>query len=496
MHLHVASITVDLYRDGQHSAKGSGVQQIRARVAGRHLAADRWLQVLNPYDGSEVGRVPACDPTHVDAACRAAFVALSRGDFPQHRRAQVLDAAAVLLAERGEEFARTVVLESGKPVRDARVEVHRSVDTLRSSAAAARTLAGDMVALPASARGQGRLGFALRVPIGVVAAITPFNFPRELVTHKLGPAIADGCPVVLKPSERTPISAIRLVDLLVEAGLPHDWVSVVTGTGEDVGAALVAHPVPRLVSFTGSIGVGRAIERAAVGKRVDLELVSNAPVIVEPDADLTRVAEAIRTAGFSNAGQSCVCPQRVLVHESRHADLVRALRDAVATLVTGDPLEEATHVGPLISPRETSRVAAWIGAAADEGAIVVTGGKVVGRLLHPTVIDQPPLHSDLYRKEILGPVVTVTPYADFTEAVRLANDRDFGLQVGVFTSSVATTLRAVRELDFGGVLVNEAPTWQVGQQPYGGARGSGNTREGPSYAVQEMTELRFVMLSA
>ncbi|HSF27341.1 MAG TPA: aldehyde dehydrogenase family protein, partial [Actinomycetes bacterium] len=227
------------------------VEQIPARVAGRAVTGDRWLHVINPYDGTEVGRVPACGPDDVDAACTGAAAALDRDDFPQHRRAEVLDRAAVLLGERSEEFARTVALEAAKPLRDARGEVARGVDTLRLSAAAARTLAGQMLPLEGSAGGVGRLGFTLRVPVGVVAAITPFNFPLNLVAHKLGPAIAAGAPVVLKPAEQTPITAIRLVDLLVEAGLPDDWVSVLTGTGAEVGAPLVAHPLVRLVSFTG-----------------------------------------------------------------------------------------------------------------------------------------------------------------------------------------------------------------------------------------------------
>jgi acyl-CoA reductase-like NAD-dependent aldehyde dehydrogenase len=460
------------------------------------MTADQWLQVRNPYDGTEVGRVPACSANDVDTACAAAAAALGRDDFPQHRRAEVLDRAATLLADRSEEFVRTVALEAGKPLRDARGEVARGVNTLRLSATAARSLAGDMLPLEGSADGVGRLGFTLRVPVGVVAAITPFNFPLNLVAHKLGPAIASGCPVVLKPAEQTPITAIRLVDLLVEAGLPHDWVSVLTGTGAEVGAPLVAHPLVRLVSFTGSVAVGRAIERAAVGKRVTLELGSNAPVIVEPDADLARVAAAVRWAGFAYAGQSCISTQRVLVHESRHGELVKLLDEAVSTLTVGDPLDEATEVGPLIAPGETERVRSWVAAAADAGAKIVTGGRVEGPVLLPTVLDEPPLTSDVWRKEVFGPVVTVTPYADFSEAVRLANESDFGLHVGVFTADLGTALRAVRELDYGGVLVNEVPTWRADQAPYGGRRDSGNTREGPAYAIEEMTELRFVMLRA
>ncbi|MGN6089874.1 MAG: aldehyde dehydrogenase family protein [Actinomycetales bacterium] len=494
------------------------MQQIRARVAGRSVATDRWLEVRSPWDGSVVGRVAQCDTGHVDEACRAAAAALARqqgadADFPQHARAAVLDRAATLLEERVEEFARTMALEAGKPLRDARAEVARCLDTLRFSAAEARRLSGDVVPLAAGVgAASGRIGFALRVPVGVVAAITPFNFPLNLVAHKLGPAIAAGCPVVLKPADPTPLSALHFVDLLVEAGMPADWVSVLPGTGEDVGAPLVAHPIPRLVSFTGSVGVGRVIERAAVGKRVALELGSNAPVIVEPDADLPRVVAAIRKAGFSYAGQSCISTQRVLVAESRHAELLELLAEAVDSLVVGDPLEEATDVGPLINPTAAERVLRWVAEAERAGAKVVAGGVGVTAggvtageptaaagpvcAVRPTVVDSPPLDCDVYRGEVFGPVVTVTPYRDLDEAFALANDSDFGLHAGIFTRDIGNALRAVRELDYGGVLVNEVPTWRADMQPYGGLRDSGNTREGPAYAIEEMTEVRFVMLSA
>jgi acyl-CoA reductase-like NAD-dependent aldehyde dehydrogenase len=407
----------------------------------------------------------------------------------------VLERAASVLADRVEEFAFTIAREAAKPIRDARAEVARCVDTLRFSAVEARKLAGEVVAMDASASGTGRLGFALRTPIGVVAAISPYNFPLNLVAHKLGPAIAAGCPVVLKPAEPTPISAIRLVDLLVEAGLPVDWISVLTGTGAQVGAPLAAHATPAMVSFTGSVGVGRSIQQAATGKRVTLELGSNAPVIVEPDADLPRVVASVRRGGFSYAGQSCISTQRVLVHHSRYDELLALLKQAVATLTVGDPLDEATEVGPLISDAATARVRAWLADAIECGA-EVTGGELRGGVLAPAIVADPPRHLDVYRREVFGPVITVTPYADFTEAVTLANDSDFGLQVGVFTNDLRLALRAARELEFGGVLINEAPTFRADQQPYGGLRDSGNTREGPAYTVAEMTELRFVMFAA
>ncbi|MFI5892956.1 aldehyde dehydrogenase family protein [Actinoplanes sp. NPDC051513] len=469
--------------------------QIPARIGGRPVSADEWIEVLSPYDGAPVARVPALGADHVAEAVAAAEAALGRGDFPQHRRAEVLERAAELLAERIEEFAVTIAREAGKPIRDARGETRRCVDTLRFSAVEARKLSGEVIPMDASASGVGRLGFALRHPIGVVAAISPFNFPLNLVAHKLGPAIAAGCPVVLKPAELTPVSAIRLVDLLVEAGLPADWISVVTGTGADAGTPLVQHQGPSLITFTGSVPVGRRIEELAPHKRVLLELGSNAPLIVEPDADLDRVIAATRQGGFSYAGQSCISTQRILASHEIYDKLLDGLRAAVATLTVGDPLAEETEVGPLISETAARRVESWLAAAREAGA-EVTGGKRRGALLTPAVVADPPRHLDVYRQEVFGPVITVTPYRDLDEAIALANDSDYGLQAGIFTSDLGAALRAARELAFGGVLINQAPTFRADQQPYGGLRDAGNTREGPAYAVHEMTELRFVMVSA
>ena len=462
--------------------------QIPARIGGRAVSADEWIEVLSPFDGAPVARVPALGADHVAEAVAAAEAALVRGDFPQQRRAEVLERAAELLAERTEEFAVTIAREAGKPIRDARGEAARCVATFRYSAVEARKLGGEVIPMDG-------LAFALRHPIGVVAAISPFNFPLNLVAHKLGPAIAAGCPVVLKPAELTPLSAIRLVDLLVEAGLPADWISVVTGTGAAAGMPLVEHPGPAVVTFTGSVGVGRRIQDAAPRKRVLLELGSNAPVIVEPSADLDRVIEAIRTGGFSYAGQSCISTQRVLASHEIYDKLLDGLRTAVATLVVGDPLAEETEVGPMISEAAAARVESWLAAARAAGA-EVTGGVRRGSLLTPAVVADPPRHLDVYRQEVFGPVITVTPYADLDEAIALANDSDFGLQAGIFTTDLGAALRAARELAFGGVLINQVPTFRADQQPYGGLRDAGNTREGPAYAVQEMTELRFVMVSA
>ncbi|MGH3442603.1 MAG: aldehyde dehydrogenase family protein [Nitriliruptorales bacterium] len=465
------------------------MEQVPARIAGRPFTNGRWMEVSSPYSGEVVAAVPACGSEEVEAACARAAEVLRRDGFPQVDRARVLEVAAAKLRDRVEEFARTIALEAGKPIRTARSEVVRCVDTLTFAAVEARTLSGELLPMEASDSGAGKLGLVLRVPIGVVAAISPFNFPLNLVAHKVAPAVAAGCPVVLKPADQTPLTALRLVDLLVESGLPEDWVSVVTGTGEEAGEPLVDHPVPAMVTFTGSVPVGWGIAARAPRKRVALELGSNSPLIVEPDA----VAAKVAASAYAYAGQSCISTQRVLVHRSVHEALVERLRIEAEAIRVGDPLDEDTDVGPVIAPEAAARIRGWIDAAVAGGGRLVAGGDLEGEaLLRPAVVDQPPPDADLCRLEAFGPVVVVLPYDDFDEAIDLANDSEFGLHVGLFTSNLDTALRAVRELDFGGVLVNEVPTYRADQQPYGGVRDAGNTREGPAYAVREMTELRFV----
>jgi acyl-CoA reductase-like NAD-dependent aldehyde dehydrogenase len=463
--------------------------------ADRVTTADE-IVVRSPYDGQEIGRVPSCGREHVDAAVAAARGALHGEPLPPHARAAILDRAAALLDARQHDFARSIAREAAKPLRTARIEAARAVDTFRFSAAEARTLSGDLVPLDASTAGEGKVGFTLRVPIGVVAAISPFNFPLNLVAHKLAPAIAAGCPVVLKPASQTPLTALALAGLLLdECGLPPGWLNVVTGGGGNVGDALVTHPDVAMVTFTGSPPVGWGIRERAARKKVSLELGNNSPVIVEPDADWQAAVAKIRVAGFSHAGQSCISTQRIYVHASIAEPFVAALVDEVSTLVVGDPLDEATEVSALISTGDTERVKSWIDDAVAEGASVAYGGQVGGNgVLQPTVLTDVAPDMKVCRQEVFGPVVAIAAYETLDEALALANDTDYGLQAAVFTSRVDVALRAARELDYGGVLVNEVPTWRADQQPYGGVRDSGNTREGPRYAVREMTEHRLVVL--
>jgi acyl-CoA reductase-like NAD-dependent aldehyde dehydrogenase len=473
------------------------MDQTPVLIAGQPFTSDQGVEVVNPYSGDVVGEVPLCGPAEVDRACTHAREVLRRDDLPLHRRAAILDEASRLVRERSEDLARTIAVESGKPLTTSRVEATRCVDTFAFAAAEARHLSGDVIPMSASTSGAGKLGFALRIPAGVVAAISPFNFPLNLVAHKLAPAIAAGCPVVLKPAPQTPLTAIALVALLVDAGLPDDWISVVTDTRAEAAQPLVEHDIPAVVTFTGSVPVGWGIAAAAPKKKVLLELGSNSPLIVEPDADVADVARRMTPAAFGFAGQSCISVQRVLVHRDVHDELVAELAKAAAGLVVGDPLDEATDVGPLIDPVARDRVRSWIDAATAAGASVVTGGVVdEDGLLRPTVVDGLDTDLDLWCKEAFGPVVGVRAYDTIDEAFELANDSDFGLHAGIFTNDLGVALRAVKELDFGGVLVNEVPTFRADQQPYGGVRDAGNTREGPAYAIEEMTSLRFVSFQA
>jgi acyl-CoA reductase-like NAD-dependent aldehyde dehydrogenase len=472
------------------------VERWSVPIGGRWLAPATGRTIRAPYGGEPLAVVPECSAADVDAAVEAARATLRTAPLPPWRRVEVLDRAAEQLQHRSEEFARTIALEAAKPIRTARTEVQRAISTFRFSAAEARKLAGEVVPLDAAQSGDGKIGFTLRVPIGVVAAISPFNFPLNLVAHKVAPAIAAGCPVVLKPAAQTPLSAIKLAEVLLgEAGLPAGFLSVVTGPGSAVGARLVENDDVAFISFTGSPEVGWGIRARAPKKRVGLELGNNAPVIVEPDSDWESAVLRIRTAGFSHAGQSCISTQRVFVHDSIADAFEGMLTSEVATLALGDPLDERTEVSTLISDGERVRVTEWVDEAVRSGARVTTGGSTrEDRVLEPTVIVDATPDMKVCRKEVFGPVVALQRYTELEQAFELANDTAYGLQASIFTPRLDVALRAAQVLDFGCVLVNEVPTWRVDQQPYGGVRDSGNTREGPAYAIREMTESRLVVL--
>jgi acyl-CoA reductase-like NAD-dependent aldehyde dehydrogenase len=464
-------------------------------VAGEWIETGEWSEVQSPYDGTVIGRVPTGDATLVTKAVDAAADAFGAGGFPQHERAAVLDRAADLVAEREDDLAATISAEAGKPLKTARVEAQRCVSTLTFSAVEASKLTGEMVPMEAGDAGAGKLGVMLRLPYGVVGAISPFNFPLNLVAHKLGPSIAAGNATVLKPAGQTPISSLKLAEILLEAGLPEGWLHVVCGSGAEVGNAIVENQTIGAITFTGSPPVGWGIRAKAPRKKINLELGSTAPLIVHEDGDWETAADKAKIHAFSHAGQSCISVQRILVHEKLADQFTDRFVKNVESLVTGDPMDENTDVGPLISEKDRDRVKEWVDEAAKTGEIL-TGGELVDddRCLAPTVIREPSRESRVWRDEIFGPVATIHTFGSFDQAIEMANDSRFGLQAGVFTSDLGLAIEAGKRLEFGGVLVNEVPTFRTDQMPYGGIKESGNTKEGPAYAVRELTEERLVTL--
>lgn len=462
-------------------------------IAGEWVETGDWIDVSSPYDGELVGRVPKAGAEETRRALDAAEQAM--GDpLPAHERAAILDRVAAQLAERSEEVARTISAEAGKPLKAARVEAARAVSTYTMAAVEARKLAGEIVPMDASPAGVGKLALTLRVPIGVVAAISPFNFPLNLVAHKIAPALASGCAVVLKPASQTPLSALQLAEFETEAGLPPGWLNVICGPAGEIGDVLVEDERVKLISFTGSAAVGWSIRERAPRKRVNLELGNATPVVVAADADVDEAATRLAANAFSFAGQSCISVQRIYVERPAYDAFLERFLPKVEALRVGDPAEEDTDVGPLISTGDRDRVLDWIEEAKGKGAKVLAGGTVDGELLRPTVLADAPHDAKVSCEEVFGPLCTVTACDSLDDAVALANGTRFGLQAGVFAGDVKRAFALAQALEFGGVTVNEAPTFRADQMPYGGVKDSGNTREGPAYAVREMTEERIVVL--
>ena len=460
-------------------------------VAGEWFDTGDWLEVRSPYSGEVVGRAGKGGAEHVRRGLDAAEHAFA-SPFPAHERAALLDRVSQALVDRGEDAAQTICAEAGKPLKAARVEAARAASTFTFAAVAARSLAGEVVPMDASAAGEGKLAFTLRLPVGIVGAISPFNFPLNLVSHKVAPALAAGCPVVLKPAGTTPLSALLLAELLVDAGLPLGWLSVVPGPAAEIGDVLIEDERVKVITFTGSSEVGWRLRERAPRKRVNLELGNATPVIVLADAEVESTAAKIAANGFSFAGQSCISVQRVFVAREAYDAFVSAFVPRVEALVVGDPADANTDVGPLISPDDRDRVVAWIGESG--GEVLTGGGLTADGVLRPTVIASPVPTAKVLCEEVFGPVVTLSPVDSLDDAIAGANSTRYGLQAGVFTNDLKTALRAARELEFGGVTINEAPTFRADQMPYGGVKDSGNTREGPAWAVRELTEERLVVI--
>ena len=462
-------------------------------VAGEWIETGEWIEVTSPYSGEVVARVARGGAAETRRALDAAAGVLAE-PLPAHKRAEILVRVAGALGRRHDEAAQTICAEAGKPLKNAKVEAARAMSTYTMAAVEARKLTGEMVPMDASQAGEGKLAFTLRRPIGIVGAISPFNFPLNLVAHKLAPALAAGCPVVLKPASATPLSALLLAELMTEAGLPPGWLSVVVGPSAEIGDVLVADERVKLITFTGSGPVGWGLRERAPRKRVNLELGNATPVIVAADADLDAAAAKLAGNAFSFAGQSCISVQRIYVERPVLESFLERFLPKVEALVVGDPADEATDVGPLIDEANRDRVLAWIEEARAGGAELLAGGDVKDGLVRPTVLGNAAPELKVSCDEVFGPVCTVNAVDSLDEAFALANGTRFGLQAGIFTTSLDTAFRAAQLLDFGGVTINEAPTFRADQMPYGGVKDSGNTREGPAWAIREMTEERLVVL--
>jgi acyl-CoA reductase-like NAD-dependent aldehyde dehydrogenase len=462
----------------------------RLLIGGEWIETGEWLDVRSPYSGDVVGRVAKAGAPETCQALDAAAKAMAE-PLPAHKRAEILVKVAGALGRRHDEVARLISDEAGKPMKAARVEALRAMSTYTFAAVEARKLAGEMVPMDAAQAGTGKLAFTLRQPIGIVGAISPFNFPLNLVAHKLAPALAAGCAVVLKPASQTPLSALLLAELEEEAGLPAGWLNVVVGPASEIGDVLVENERVKLITFTGSSGIGWGLRERAAKKRVNLELGNATPVIVAADADVSLAATKVAQNAFAFAGQSCISVQRVYVERAAYDTFVAALVPLVEALRVGDPADEETDVGPVIDDDARTRILDWIRASQGQ---VLTGGELDGELIRPTVIANPARDDKVSCEEVFGPVCTVTAVDSIDEAIELANGTRYGLQAGIFTTTIANALAAAQRLEFGGVTVNEAPTFRSDQMPYGGVKDSGNTREGPRYAVREMTEERLVVL--
>jgi glyceraldehyde-3-phosphate dehydrogenase (NADP+) len=464
-------------------------------LAGQWLTSPQIAEVISPFDQHVVGRVSMAQPEHLERAIEAAagaFVATRK--LAGFERQRALKKIAAEMIVRAEEFAQCISAEAGKPIRTARGEVERAAFCFQYAAEETTRLNGDLLPLDALAAGANRLGLLRRVPLGAVAAITPFNFPLNLVAHKLAPAMAAGCSIVVKPATKTPMVALMLADVVARSGYPQEAVSILPMSPETAGP-LIEDERFKLLTFTGSAAVGWALKARAGKKKVALELGGNAGCIVHSDADIDKAVARCVTGGFAFAGQSCISVQRILVERGIFDEFAGKLTAAARQLRCGDPADERTDVGPMIRLADAERAEQWIAEAVGEGARVLCGGTRTGAALAPTVLTGTTEKQLVNCQEIFAPVVTVEAYDDFGEAIARINRSRYGLQAGVFTRDIERLLRAYDELEVGAVIAGDVPTFRIDHMPYGGVKDSGSGREGIRYAMEEMTEPKLLVIS-
>ncbi len=462
-------------------------------INGERVAASSYTPLYSPYSGEEIAQIAAASKEQTLDAINSASKARSIiSNMTAFERAEILEKAVSILRDKADEAEKIIALEAAKPIVFAKAEVARTIETYKFAAEEAKRIHGETIPFDATESGAGRFGYTVREPIGVVGAITPFNFPMNLVAHKVGPAIAAGNTIVLKPASQTPLSALFIAEVFEEAGLPAGVLNVVTGSGRVVGEAIVEDDRVNMVTFTGSPSVGIGIRNKAGLKKTTLELGSNSALIIDKGVVIDSIIDRCIMGAFSNQGQVCISLQRVYVHEDVYEEFVSKFAEAAKQLKIGDPLDPETDISALISQDDTDRALAWI-AEAKEQATIRTGGKLTGRILEPTIITDAASSLKVSCQEVFAPVVVINKVGSVEEAIGYVNDSRFGLQAGIYTNHITNAMQAVKELYVGGVIVNDVPTFRVDQMPYGGVKNSGTGREGVKYAVEEMTEMKLVV---
>jgi len=463
-------------------------------LANQAVYANQDLAVTNKYTGETVTRVALATEQAIDQALSAAVAAQhAMGQLPAYHRQQVLEHCVQRFKQRADELAYSLCLEAGKPIKDARGEVTRLIDTFKVAAEEATRISGEVLNLEISARAKGYRGMTKRVPVGVCSFISPFNFPLNLAAHKIAPAIAAGCPFVLKPASLTPIGALLIGEVLAETDLPQGAFSILP-CSRDGAELFTTDERIKLLSFTGSPEVGWALKAKAGKKKVTLELGGNAACIVDADADIDFVVQRLVFGAFYQSGQSCISVQRILVHESIYQQVKEKLVTATQQLLMGDPLQESTFIGPMISDKEAQRLANWLDDAQQQGATLLCGGQRQGAMLAATLLENVPKQCALVQEEVFGPVAILSSFSDFNQALAEVNDSRYGLQTGIFTRDIFKAHQAWDSLEVGGVVIGDVPSWRVDNMPYGGVKDSGLGREGIRYAIEDMTESRLLVI--
>ncbi|MCK4224387.1 MAG: aldehyde dehydrogenase family protein [candidate division Zixibacteria bacterium] len=465
-------------------------------IGGKWKEGKKLLEVTNKYTGDVIGSVPLTDKETFEEAIESAQVGFSLiSNMPAYKRSEILEKTSEKIEERKDEITRIIAMEAGKAWKHAKAEVERAVQTFKFASEEAKSIHGETVPMDAAIGGEKRIGFCLRFPVGIVGAISPFNFPLNLVAHKVAPAIAAGCSVILKPASMTPLTSLKLGEILMEAGLPDGALNIIIGSGSTVGNWLVTDERLSMITFTGSPPVGRDIKEKSGLKKVTLELGSNSACIVDESADLNLAIPRCIVGSFAYAGQVCISVQRIYIHQKILDEFTQRFLKGTENLKLGDPQNPETDMGPMITEEDAKRTESWVNEAVSGGAKILIGGKMEKNFYHPTVLTNVKPDMKVMATEIFAPVVCLVPFNDFSDAVRMADDSIYGLQAGVYTSDIEKAFQAVKGIKVGGVIVNDVPTYRADQMPYGGVKESGIGREGLKYAIEEMTDIKMVVFN-